>query len=746
MQKNNEIQDKVIPTFCHGCGAAKPRCGILCHVKDGKFTRVEGNPEAFNNWGSGSTSLCAKGYTGMQFLYSPNRLTYPMKRTGEKGEGKFERITWDEALDTIAEKLKETKQKYGPESYAVLSPEFWPVLATLGRRFLNVHGSPNYLHSAICATPRAAAARVTIGFSSMGPDSWEKTNLLVNWGANCENASINQGQPYDILNALKRGMKYIDIRPMLEPLGSKADVWLPVRPGTDCALALAILNVLIRENLYDADFVARWCYGFDKLAEHVKQYPPEWAETVTGIPAGKIILAARMIGTIKPCFIKFGNGVGDQASDGTATVQAICLIEAITGNLDVPGGFYAGRMPSGPPLIKTNPISTLDERITPAIAEKLVAPESPVWYQKAGNWDAGPTSAYYKALMSILTGKPYPIRVLNATCSNPLSATRNPRKVAEALKKLDFLFVMDIYHAPHVDFADIVLPASTSYEQSDQIEVRNRKEGTWIGIYNKIAEPLGESRSDWQVYLDLAVKMGYGADFWNGSMEAFLDEQMGPSGIKTEDLRKSPRGMFIKRTGPVPAPEYRRYRELFKNLPHGKVQCSNEFIGGKEDNTGSGELPYLPIYIGPPEGIAQTPELTAEYPLILSDVHAHRLSQHSYLHDIPYLRELQPYPWLRINPATARKYGISDGDWVKVASPHGWSKFKAEYFKGIAPEVLMTKRGWWQECKELNLPGYGVYDGGSEANNLYNADERYFDKFYSQMPKQTLVKISRIEE
>lgn len=746
MEEKTDGKVRIIPTFCHGCGSAKPRCAVLCHVKNGKFTRVEGNPDAFNNWGAGCTSLCAKGNTGMQYLYSPNRLKYPMKRAGEKVEGKFTRISWDEALDTIAGKLKETKAKYGAESYAVLSPEFWPVLTTLGRRFLNVHGSPNYLHSAICATPRAAAARITVGFNSLGPDDWQKTNLFVNWGGNCENAAINQGQPFEILNALERGMKYVDIRPMLEPLGSKADMWLPVRPGTDCALALAVLNVIIGENLYDAEFVDEWCHGFDNLAEHVKQYTPEWASNITGIPADKIQAAARMIGKVKPCYIKIGNGVGDQTSDGTATVMAIQLIGAITGNLDVPGGMYAGRPPSGPPLTKINPISTLDEKAPPDLADKLVAPESPVWYQKAGNWDAGPTSAYYKALMSILTGKPYPIRVLNATCSNPLSATRNPRMVAEALKKLEFFFVMDVFHGPHVDYADIVLPACTGYEQSCQLEIRNKNEGTWLGIYNKVTEPLEESRSDWQFYLDLAVKMGYGADFWNGSMEAFLNEQLAPSGISLDELRKSPKGIFVKRAEPIPEPSYRRYKELFKNLPYGKVQCYNEFIGGKEDNMKTGVLPYLPVYKGPPEGIAETPEIAKEFPLVLSDVHAHRLSQHSYLHDAAYLRELQPYPWLRINPATAIKHGISNGDWVKVESPHGWCKFKAEYFEGIAPDVLMTKRGWWQPCDELNLPGYGVGDGGSEVNNLYNTDEKYFDRFYSQMSKQTLVRISRAEE
>jgi thiosulfate reductase/polysulfide reductase chain A len=738
--------DKIVPTFCHGCGAAKPRCAVLCHVRDGKFVRVEGNPEAFNNWGLGSTSLCAKGNTGMQYLYAPDRLKYPLKRTGEKGEGTFERITWDEALDTIAAKLKAAKEKYGPESYGILSPEYWPVLSTVGRRFLNVYGSPNYLHSAICATPRMAAARVTIGFSNWATDNFENSKLIVNWGANPENSAPNQGQPFAILNALEKGTKLIDIRPMLDPLAAKADIWLPIRPGTDCALALAILNIIISEKLYDADFVAKWCFGFDKLSEYIQAYSPEWAGPITGIPAARIAEVARLIATIKPMFLKTGNGIGDQATDATSTIMATSLISAITGNLDVPGGYYSGQLPVGPSLIKVNHISNLAEKAPPGLVDKLVAPEAPVWYQKPGYWEGGPTSAYYKGLMSVLTGKPYPLRVLQASCTNPLSATRNPRKVAEALKKLDFFFVMDVCWASHVNYADIVLPACTDYEHSDQIEVRNRKEGTWIGIYNKVAEPLGESRSDWQFFLDLAVKMGYGSDFWNGEMDACLREQLAPSGIKLDDLRNSPRGIFVRRTATPPEPEYMRYSTLFKNLPHGKVQCYNEFIGGKENNDKSGQLPFFPTYSGPPEGIAETPELAKEYPLVLSDVHAHRLSQHSFLQDVPYMREIRPYPWIWINPATARRYGINQGDWVRVESPYGWSKFKADFFAGIAPDVLMTKRGWWQACEELGIPGFAEFNGGSEVNNLYDSNPAHFDKFYSQMAKQTLVKISRVEE
>jgi len=236
-----------------------------------------------------------------------------------------------------------------------------------------------------------------------------------------------------------------------------------------------------------------------------------------------------------------------------------------------------------------------------------------------------PTSAYNKALKSILTGKPYALRVLNASCSNPLSATRNTKMVVEALKKLDFMFVVDIFWSSHVNYADIILPACTSYEYNHQLGLKNFKDGTWLGIYNKVIEPLGESRSDWQIYLDLAVKMGYGEYFWHGDMDACLREQLAPSGITLEQLRSSPRGIFVKRDK-NPSLSYRKYEMLFKDLPYGKVQCYNEFLGGKSNCDDSGKLDYLPIYQGPPEGIAETPDLTREYPLVLSDVHAIRLA------------------------------------------------------------------------------------------------------------------------
>jgi anaerobic selenocysteine-containing dehydrogenase len=748
--------------FCQMCGPARTHCSTLCYLKNGVWVNVEGNPEAGNNWGRGSRTLCAKGNSAMQTIYSPLRITYPMKRTGEKGEGKFERISWEEALDIIATKLKEQKEQYGPESYGVLSPQFYMVLATLGRRFLNVHGSPNYLHSAICNSQRVFSRLVTLGGknhdSSNGTDPGQlnKTKLLVVWGYNSENSAINQGNPIGRLNNIENGLEVIDIRPLRNGLGAHAGTWVPVRPGTDCALALAILNVIIGEDLYDHDFVQNWCSGFDKLSEHVKQYTPDWAAGITGLPVEQIIDIARKMGTIKPMGIMAGNGVGDQQNDGHDALAAICLIEAITGNIGIAGGAGA-RMVLPPPLIKTGGISELTERLPlspedtangyAAGVSNLVAPEVPRWFQNEITWESGPTTAYFKGLMSTIDGNPKPLRAVFGQSSNPFGATRQPKKIAEALKALDFYFVMDVYWNSSCDYADIVLPACSNYETSAQFSTKNMADGTWIGINQKIQEPLGESRSDWQFYLDLAVKMGYGADFWNGDMEACLNEQLEGSGITLEELRGADHGIFIERTdGAKPEePKYQDYAALFATLPGGKVQCYNEWVGNKPNAQDTGTINPLPTYKGPAESLSKTPELVQEFPLILSDVHAYRLCEHSYYVDVPYLRELQPYPWAKINPATAQKYGIGDGDWMKVESPHGWVKLVAEYFEAVSPETIMCRRGWWQSCEELDLPSYSCFDGGSDVSVLYDSDPANFDQFHSAMGKQTLVRISKLE-
>ena len=752
-----ETVTEVRHSYCQMCGPTRSGCSTLCYIKDGRWTNVEGNPVAGNNWGRGSRSLCAKGQAAMQTIYDPTRLLYPMRRTGKKGEGKFERCTWDEGIKALADKLKELKDAGTPEAFGVLSPQFWPVLAQMGRRFMNVYGTPNYLHSAICASQRAASKRISIGAgANCYPGQLDKTELLVIWGANPENSEVNQGKPAHIVEAKKRGMQLIDIRPMMDQLTSKADIWMPIRPGTDGALALAFLNIIIGEDLFDHDFVENWCSGFDKLAEHVKQFTPEWAAEICGIDADVIRNVGRIMGTTKPMGILYGNGIGDQQNDGNWETISVCLIEAITGNLDIAGGGGAG-MVAPPSLIKTSAINILADRMPMSEQDEangyaagisaLVAPEFPRWYQTPQTTESGGSSAYSKGLMSILTEKPYALRVVLAQGTNPFGATRQPKKIAEALEKLEFYFVVDTHWNSSCDYADYVLPACIQYEAGLQFATKNSAAGTFIGFNQQIAEPMGESRSDWNFWLDLAVEMGYGDDFWGGDMDECLREQLKGSGITLEELREANGGIFVERIDDAKPtePTYQNYEKLFSQLPGGKVQCYNEWIGGKPNCMDTGTLEFLPVYSGPPEGIAETPELTEEYPLIITDVHAYRLCEHSYFVVIPYLREKQPYPWVRINPKTAEKYGIADGDWVKIESPHGWVKLKAEYFEGLSPEVLMARRGWWQACDELGLPGYSSFDGGGDTTVLYNSDIDKFDAFHSAMSKQTLVKISKTE-
>lgn len=748
--------------FCQMCGPARTHCSTLCTLRDGRWTNVEGNPDAGNNWGRGSRSLCGKGNAAMGVLYSPTRIAYPMRRTGEKGENKFERITWDEAIQTIADKLKEQKEQYGAKSYAVLSPQFYAVLGSLGRRFLNVHGSPNYLHSGICNSQRMFSNLVTLGgpahakCNTSAPGQLGKTQLLVVWGFNPENSAINQGAPNARLNNIERGMQVIDIRPMREGLGSHAGTWVPIRPGTDCALAMGILNYIVQNDLYDHDFVDNWCEGFDEMAAAVADFTPEKVADICGLDVEQVTKIAQLMGTVKPMAIQIGNGVGDQSRDGHWTVACIDLIVAITGNVEVAGGSGAS-MVSPESLVKTKSIDALWDRMPESDEDKangympgvanLVAPETPRWFQTKVTQESGPTSQYFRGFMSVLTEEPYALRTIFAQSSNPLSATRQPKKIIEALKKLDFYVVMDTEWNSSCPYADIVLPACTNYETDVQFATKNAGDGTWIGINQKIAEPLGESRSDWQYYLDLAVAMGYGDDFWGGDMDACLREQLDGSGIDLDELREKG-SILVKRDEAAAStePAYQDYATTFAGLPNGKVQCANEWIGGKPDNLDLGTLSAVPVYHGPTENLTGTPDIAKDYPLVFSDVHAYRLCNHSYYVNIPYLREKQPEPWVKINPATAKEYGIEDGDWVKVESPHGWVKLVARYLETIAPDVLMSRRGWWEECQELGLPGYGCEDGGSEVNVLYDSEPENFDLFHSAMPKQTLVRISKLDE
>jgi anaerobic selenocysteine-containing dehydrogenase len=723
--ESTEDGEMVISTFCAMCGPSMG-CGINCYVKNGRLVRVEGMKDAPTTKGK----LCPRAFASMQWLYSPQRLKYPLKRIGEKGEGKFKRISWDEALDIIASKLNEQKAKYGPESLAILSPARRSYSDYL-YRFLVAHGSPNYGHSGICAVQRAFGFAYTLGTPMLGAD-YENTDLIIIWGANPGYAGP-RGSLNAILDAKERGARLIVIKPEMQPDAAKADMWVPIRPGTDGALALAMLNVIINEQLYDQDFVSRWCYGFDKLVPYIQKYTPEWAEPITGLPSEQIMEIARIYGKAESACINIGNAF-DQTVDSNNAVRAVAILIAISGNLDRPGGNI---IPVGSTMPRIKSVH-LRERYTQEMVNKLVGPEIPICFQP---FIEGTSSAYYRCLDSILTGEPYPIKTIIAPGTQPTVITRGTKRVVEALKKLDFFVVIDVMQNSSMPWADIIIPVASMYECDHPFEVT----GNWIMARNKVVEPLGDYKSDYEFWLELGVRMGYGDDFWQGSIEKCMNYQLENFGLSIEELRKYPKGIIYE-TKPM---VYEKYKEIFATpsprlskapyLPQGKVVIYNTTFEQNGFNP-------LPEWVEPPESFTATPELLEKYPLVFSDTHSSDVYNQGWLRNIPYLRERKPLPWIYIHPETAKARGIENGDWVTVESPHGWIKVKAWYFPGIRPDTVMGLHGWWQGCDELGLPDFPILDGGANVNIMYSTDpDRAFDPLVTAMPKQTLVEIRKVE-
>jgi anaerobic selenocysteine-containing dehydrogenase len=715
--------EKAIPTFCAMCGPGLG-CGIYAYVRDGRFTRVEGMKESPINGGR----ICAKAHAAPQWVYSPERLKYPLKRIGKKGEGKFARVSWDEALEIIVSRLKDQKQRYGPESLAILSPARRSYSEYL-YRFLIAHGSPNYGHSGICAMQKTFAFAYTLGAAPMPDVSHSK--LIVIWGKQPVYSGSTRGNLKQILDAKDRGAKIISVKPTMEPDVALSDLWIPIRPGTDAALALAMLHVIIKENLYDEPFVSNWTYGFEKLADHIQKYSPAWAARITGLSSDQITDLARTYATIKPACIDHGNGLEHAPSSNNA-VRAVAILMAITGNLDKPGGdIFFGR--GGMPMPKS---VHLRERYAQEWVDKLVGPEFPKPFQP---WVEGTSSAYYRIFDSVLTEKPYPIRSIIAPGTQPTVSTRGSKNIVEALKKLEFYVVIDVMRTAEMNYADVVIPVATMYETDHPFEAG----GGWIMARNKVIEPLGDYKSDYEFWIDLGVRMGYAKDFWNGDIAACMNEQLKSLNLTMEELRAKPAGMTFS-AKPM---EYEKYSRVFATrstrfsrapyLPQGKVAIYNTTF---EEN---GFNP-LPIWVEPPESLTGTPDLAKKYPLILSDFHTSKVYNAAWLRNVPYLREILPFPTLQMHPETAADRGIRDGDWVIVESPHGSMKIKSQINQGIRPDTVMALHGWWQGCKELGLQGYPLLDGGANSNNMYSVDyQKAFDPIVTAMSSQTLVQVRK---
>jgi anaerobic selenocysteine-containing dehydrogenase len=682
-------------------------CGVLMYTnEEGKLVKVEGDPENPFNMGR----ICVRCLTHVESTYHKDRLLYPLKRIGERGENKWERISWDEALDTIAEKFLSIREKYGAES-VVFAQGTGRDIASYITRLAWSFGSPNYvifLAGFACYGPRIATSFLSQGFyaepdfSEFSPyrfkdPNWVNPECIVVWGVDPLKSNADGFFGHWIVDSLKRGSKLIVIDPRLTWLAARAEVFLPIRPGTDAALALGILNIAIQEDLYDHNFVEKWTYGIEQLAERAAEYPVEKVSAITGIPEGRILEAARLWMAAKPTAVKWGLAV-DMTKESIPASHAIASIWAIAGSVDMPGGMIPVRAPFN---VMSNNGWGAEFISDEQMAKKLGTTEYP--FYTAGSVMAHPDTV----MNTLLTGKPYELKAGWFQTTNPIAcAAAEPRKLLEALRQFEFCVVADVFMTPTaVAVADIVLPVCTSPERDGL-----RAQWFYVQPINKVTEPLGESKSDMEICAALGRRLNPEAWPWETTDEMFTD-LLKQSGMTIGQLREYG-GMLY------PKQDYYRY-QTGGLRPDGQPGFATptgrlELYATLFERFGFDPLPF---FEEPPDSPVSTPERYKDYPLILTTGARSYFSFHSEHRQIPTLRSMRQDPTVEIHPKTAAEFGVHDGDWVWIENQRGRARRKIKETNIIRPDVINADHGWWQPEAEAAEPIlFNVWD--LNINNL----------------------------
>jgi len=667
------IKSGVVRSTCNLCEC---HCGVLIHMKEGNITAIEGNPDAPLNKGL----LCPKGEASLEHLYHPDRLNYPLKRTGERGQGNWQRISWDEALSTIADEIIKAKDMYGLESIAFLRGGNRGLQDSVMERLAHSLGLVNVASQGfVCFHPMVNASRVTFGFF-VGPDYDYPPACIVLWGINPPETFIYRNLA--ISKALERGAKLIVIDPRKTDLAAKADYWVQIRPGSDLALALGLLNVIINEGLYDKAFVADWTVGFDKLKDLVQNYSPERVERITWVPAETIKEVARFYAANRPAVIESGNAL-EQNINNFQTNRSIFILEAISGNIGRPGGQIQWATPQI--LKRGSPEFTLTNKITEEMLAKRLGAELRI--APLAKW-ALPQSI----VQGIITGKPYPVHVAFVQGGNFLVTWANAQDTYKALNKLDFLAVSDYFMTPTAALADVVLPVGNYLEYDGVRQLVFPPQP--VQIMQKVAQ-VGERWSDNKIYIELAKKLGLQEYFWNDE-EELNNAILKPAGVTFEEFRQIGILTGVK--------QYRLHEKDGFKTPSGKVEIYSERLK-------QWGFDPLPFYYEMPETPQSDPNLAKEYPLVFT-TYKPRPWSHSQNRQIDSLRSLHPEPIVSIHPETAARLGINENDMVYIETKRGRIKQRAVLTDWLDPRVVIVDDAWWFPEK-----GPAKLYGWAESNN-----------------------------
>lgn len=694
------MSGKTVRTICFECHS---RCGVFLSVKDGKVTGVKGDKD--HPFSRGYT--CPKGRACMEMIYHPERITTPLIRKGRRGSGDYRQASWDEALDIISGRLMEIRDTYGPEA-VVFGSGTTRGMAPYLNRFLTLFGSPNFMApSNMSGGPIVVGSAATCGFGLVDPD-YARSDCILLWAHNPENSwpglylnDINQG--------LKNGARLIVVDPRGTNFAKRADHWLQIRPGTDVALALSFIHVIMENGLYDAGFVEKWTTGFDQLRDYVSDYTPEKCAAITWLAPADIEAAAVSFASCRPASVGPGMGGVCQANDAFDLARALTILSAITGNLEVPGG----NLNCVPPTRKRScygPEYSAYNNLPKAVAQKKLGLDT--YPLLAFIPIPSPPQAVWPA---ITDSRPYPVKVLGIFANNSICAYPNSRRVQQVMAALDFMFAVDYYHTPTTAMADVILPPAHWSERDDVEDLLMKNH---VFCQQKAVEPPAECRDEKQILIDLARKMGL-ADYWSNVREA-LDHRLAPVELTFEQLRE--KGWFAT---PVQYKSYEK-RGGFKT-PDGKVALYAEYLTALD-------ISPLPVFREPAEGPAADPELYREYPLVLTTGGRNLVFYHSSHRNIASLRKQAPDPLLQIHPETAVKMGLADGAWVFLVTPREKVEIKIAYFDSIHPGVVHAPHGYW----------YGVEDGWRRLNINMVTDDSSLCPVTGSVPIKAL--LCRIEK
>lgn len=691
---------KVIPSVCGGCHNS---CRINVEVDGNRITHVAGVPGDPRTDGA----ICSKGQAGPQIAHDPRRLLYPVRRDGERGSGKWKRISWDEALTELADKIKKAKETYGPTSVAFLRGQApgWGFTYDMTQRLAHCVGTEVGMGASECFVPRAVAEAITYGGMPSHCD-YANADMLIFWGK--QPAFSCAPSLRKIYDAHDRGAKLVCVDPLHFHLGATADVVLQPEPGTDLAIMLAMIYTIIDRGLWDSEFVDAYTNdpGLKRLSAHVRgenangvAYTPEWASEISGVPAKDIEALAVEYATTPKAGLVPGHGLEGRVNV-THTTRAVAILRAITGHLDRVGcDVFTPKSPD------RNPYFTLIDHVLPDFE-----PQGPVkmfsvppYNPEDSNWPllfSGqgllPTP---DSLRCMQEGK---TKVAVIQGANIMVTQPQPDVTRAALQNVEFICVIDPYLCETAELADMVLPAATYLERT---EPEWFKSDVWLPVLTlrQKAVTVGEALPDTQIMIELGRALGFLDEFPTEDIEYYIDEDLKPSGITLAQLRENPEGVVFG------AIEYEKFKTAGFRAPGGKVNIYSEVL---EENG----FPPLPLWIEPIESPRSEPELAKDYPFVLFTGRSGPMFVHEQRRTIPWLREMQPEPYLWINTKTARELGIAEGEKVRVSSPRGSIEIKAVPTTVIREDCLYVPGGW----VDANYNELGIDDAldpiSSQAN------------------------------